>query len=248
MAPLLRAELLRVVSGRSLATLAVVAFALNCLAILGNAAPTIAKLDAGSASLATVSHDLLRLGFGTLLFATLFGAILTTSEFRHGSIGRSLFIARRLERLMAAKSVAAVAGGALFGLLGAGSAVATTAVYLSARGQHLVLDQESILIVIGVFAVCVLSSLWGMLIGWIVRAQMPTLIGIMAWTLIAESAVVSLAPGVGRFLPGGAQASIYRDFANGDPVATPYGYLLFAAWIGLAAFGSVALVRRRDLA
>jgi ABC-2 type transport system permease protein len=247
-ARLFRAELLRVRSGRSLLTLVTLAVALNCLSILGNGTTQTDKLDAGKASLAGASHDLLRLGFGTLLFATLFGAILTTSEFRHGSIARSLFVAGRPERLMAAKSVAALASGVIFGLLGAGSAVATSAIYLSAHGHHLIVDQESVLIIVGVFAVCVLSALWGMLIGWIVRAQLPALIGIMAWTLIAESAIVSLAPGVGRFLPGGAQASIYRDFANGDPLATPYGYLLFLAWIGLAASVSVALVRRRDLA
>jgi ABC-2 type transport system permease protein len=246
-ARLFRAELLRVVSGRSLLTLAILAVALNCLAILGNGASQADTLDAGTSSLAGASHELLRLGFGALLFATLFGAILTTSEFRHGSIARSLFVSGRPERLMAAKSVAALASGVIFGILGAGSALATSAIYLSSRGHHLVLDQESVLIIVGVFAVCVLSALWGMLIGWVVRAQLPALIGIMAWTLIAESAIVSLAPGVGRFLPGGAQTSIYRDFANGDPLATPYGYLLFLSWIGLAAFVSVVLVRRKDL-
>lgn len=248
MARLFRAELLRVRSGRTLLVLAIIAVALNVLSILGNGATAVTELDAGTTSVGGVSHDLLRLGFGALLFATLSGAILTTGEFRHGSIGRSLFVAGRPERLMAAKAVAAVASGAFFGLLGVGSAIATSAIYLSARGEQLVLDGESVLILVGVFAVCVLSAVWGMLIGWIVRAQLPTLLGIMAWTLIAESAVIALAPGIGRWLPGGAQASIYRDFDAFDAIATPLGYVLFLAWIGVAALVSVVLVRRRDLA
>jgi hypothetical protein len=69
----------------------------------------------------------------------------------------------------------------------------------------------------------------------------------MAWTLIAESAAIALAPEVGRFLPGGAQASIYRDIAS-HPLPTAWGYVLFLGWIAVAAAASLELVRRRDLA
>jgi ABC-2 type transport system permease protein len=245
---LLRAELLRTISGRSLAILAGIALALNALSIIGNGATKVDALEAGAATGAAVSHDLLRLGFGALLFATLFGAVMTTSEFRHGSIGRSLSVSGRAERLMSAKAGAALTAGALFGVIGAGSALLTSSIYLSASGYSLVLDRESVLILTGVFGVCVLSALWGSTIGWVVRSQVPTLVGIMAWTLVAEGAVIALAPGVGRFLPGGAQASIYRDFGTGDPLSTPLGYLLFAGWIAAAAVVAISLIRNRDLA
>jgi hypothetical protein len=246
-ARLLRAELLRVASGRSLLVLAGIATVLNVLSIVGNGATKVDALEDGTITAAAASHDLLRLGFGALLFATLFGAVMTTSEFRHGSIARSVSVSGRAERLMSAKAGAALCAGALFGLIGAGTALVSSAIYLSASGHGLVVDGESALILTGVFAVCVLSALWGTAIGWVVRSQVPTLIGIMAWTLVAEGAVIALAPGVGRFLPGGAQASIYRDFDTGDPLSTPLGYLLFAAWIAAATFAAVALIRRRDL-
>jgi len=245
---LLRAELLRVVSGRSLLVLALIALLLNALSIVGNGAAQVDDVQAGHATVAVASHDLLRLGFGALLFATLFGAMLTTGEFRHGSIARSLHLAGRPERLMSAKAVAALLAGVVFGVVGAGSALLTSAVYLSLRGQSIVLDGESLLVVLGVFAVCVLSALWGMTIGWVVRSQIAALVGIMAWTLVAEGAIIALAPEVGRYLPGGAQASIIRDFGTGDPLSTPLGYLLFAGWIAAMAAVAVSLVRRRDLA
>jgi ABC-2 type transport system permease protein len=244
---LLRAELLRAASGRTLVTLAVIAVALNALSIVGNGSAKLDALEAGATSAAGVSHELLGLGFGALLFATLFGAFLTTGEFRHGSVARSLIVARRPERLMSAKAGAAVVAGVLFGLLGAGSALLTTAIVMSANGASLVLDRESVLVLTGIVAVCVLSALWGSALGWIVRSQLPTLIGIMAWTLIAEGAIISLAPGVGRFLPGGAQSSIVRDFDTGDPLSTPLGYLLFAGWIAAASVLAVSLMRRRDV-
>jgi len=246
-ARLLRAELLRAASGRAFATLAAIAVILNALSIVGNASTKLDAMRAGQTSAAGVSHELLGLGFGALLFATLFGAVMTTGEFRHGSIARSLSLARRSERLIAAKAGAALAAGAIFGVLGAGSALVTTAIVLSANDASLVLDRESMLVITGVVAVCVLSALWGSALGWIVRSQVPTLIGIMAWTLIAEGAIISLAPEVGRFLPGGAQSSIVRDFDTGDPLSTPLGYLLFAAWIAAAATLAVSLMRRRDV-
>jgi ABC-2 type transport system permease protein len=248
MASLLRAELLRSVSGRVLALLLLIAFLLNSLSIVGNSGTAVDALRAGQLTLTEVSHDLVRLGFGALLFSSLFGALLTTSEFRHGSIARSLFMAGRPERLIVAKSVVALVTGIAFGLAAVGSAVVASAIVLDLRGAELVFDRESALIVIGVFAVTVLSTLWGMLIGWLVRSQTAALAGILVWTLIVESAIIALAPEVGRFLPGGAQASIYRDFGTGDPLATPWGYAVFVGWIALAAAASIAAVRRRDLA
>jgi hypothetical protein len=106
---------------------------------------------------------------------------------------------------MAAKLVASGIGGIAFGLAAAASTVLSSALILEMSGEQLVWDDESRLIVVGVFAVSALAAPWGMLIGWIVRSPVAALAGIMAWTLIAESAIIALAPDVGRFLPGGAQ-------------------------------------------
>jgi hypothetical protein len=93
MARLCKAELLRITGGRLLAGLLVTAVALTALSIWGNSAAQLDAVDAGRTTMARASHELLRLGFGALLFATVFGALLTTSEFRHGSIARSLSFA-----------------------------------------------------------------------------------------------------------------------------------------------------------
>ena len=67
----------------------------------------------------------------------------------------------------------------------------------------------------------------GMLLGWIVRSQTAALAGVMAYSLIAETAVFVLAPNVARFLPGGAQSSIYRS-PDDALLATHWGYAVFA--------------------
>ncbi len=249
MASLLRAQLLRTVSGRALGALLLIAVLLNALAILGASAAEVDAVRAGQLTLTEASHNVVRLGFGALLFSSLFGALLTTSEFRHGSIARSLFVSGRPERLIAAKWAAALAAGVAFGVAAVASAILASAIVLEARGQQLLFDGESTRILIGVFAATALAAPWGMLIGWVVRSQTATLVGLLAWTAVAEPAVNSLAPALGRFLPGGAQAAIYRGFEEGDlVVSTPGGYLLFAGWLALAATASVLLVRKRDLA
>jgi ABC-2 type transport system permease protein len=148
---------------------------------------------------------------------------------------------------MASKAVASLVGGAAFGIAGAASAYGASAVVLRFHGEHLVFDGESLLIVLGVFAVCALAAPWGMLIGWIVRSQTGALGGIMAYTLIAESAIIALSPSVGRFLPGGAESSIFRDFASGETLGWPWGFVLFTGWIALAAVAATLISRRRDL-
>jgi hypothetical protein len=247
MASLLRAELLRAVSGRVLAGLLLAALVLNGLAIFGAGVREIDALPAGEQTLADLSHDLLRLGFGAVLQASLFGVLITTSEFRHGSIGRSLHLAGRPERLMAAKFAAALAGGLAFGTFAVASAAITATLVLRARGLDLVLDRESVLTLTGVFAATVLAAPWGMLLGWIVRAQTAALGGLVGYTLIAETALFVLVPDVARFLPGGAQSAIYRS-PDDALLATHWGYVLFGGWIALAAAVAVVLVRRRDLA
>lgn len=243
----LRAELLRVGSGRVLAALLLVAAFLDAVSIAGNGGRQVDAVHAGTATVAAASHDLLRLGFGALLFATVHGVVLATSEFRSGSVIRSSFNAGAPERLLAAKALVALVSGAAFGVAAVASAIAASALVLAVHGEHLVLDAESARIAAGVFAVCALAGPWGVLIGWVVRAQVSAIVGIMAWTLVAESAVVALAPAIGRFLPGGAQASMYRD-AGGDALSWPWGFVLFAGWLALAAVAAVALERRRDLA
>jgi hypothetical protein len=249
MGSLLRAELLRTVSGRALGGLLLIAVLLNAIAIFGASVAEIDAVRAGQLTLTDASHSLVRLGFGALLFSSLFGALLTTSEFRSGSVARSLFVSERPERLIAAKWVAALVTGLVFGVAAVASAVVTSAIVLEARGEQLLLDRESILIMVGVFAATTLAAPWGMLIGWVVRAQTATLVGLLAWTAIAEPAVNGLVPELGRFLPGGAQTAIYRGFDAGDAaVSTPAGYLLFAGWLAVAATAAVLLARRRDLA
>lgn len=241
------AECLRARSGWRLPGLLALALFLDSLSIVGTASTQLDKLHTGALDPAGVSNSLLRLGFGGLLFATIFGVLLSTAEFRCGSIARSAQAAGGATRLLPVKIVVASLAGTLFGLLAASGALLATGLVLTSRHAPFVINGETWYSALGVIAVSTLGCAWGALLGWLGRTQVATLLAVIAWTLLAEPAVLAAVPSVGRFLPGGAQTSIYRDFANPHTLATQWGYLLFGGWLALAACGAVVSNRRRDL-
>ena len=241
------AEWLRARSGWRLPGLLFLAVFLDSLSIVGTASKQLGKLHDGTLDPAELTNSLLRLGFGALLFATIFGVLLCTAEFRCGSIARSARAAGGTTRLLLVKIVVALVAGTLFGLLAAGGALLTTRLVLANRHAPFLVNSETWYSAIGVAAVSMLSCAWGTLLGWLGRAQVATLLAVITWTLLAEPAVFAAGPSVGRFLPGGAQTSIYRDFTNPHTLATQWGYVLFCGWLALAAGGAVVSGRKRDL-
>jgi ABC-2 type transport system permease protein len=241
------ADLLRARSGWRLPGLLFVAVFLDSLSIVGTASTQLDKLHAGTLDPAELTNSLLRLGFGGLLFATIFGVLLCTAEFRCGSIARSARAAGGPGRLLLVKVAVALAAGTLFGLLASGGALLTTGIVLTSRHAPFVVNGETWYSAIGVLAVSTLGCSWGALLGWLGRAQVATLLAVIAWTLLAEPTVLAAVPSVGRFLPGGAQTSIYRDFSNPHTLATHWGYLLFCGWLALAAGAATVSNRKRDL-
>lgn len=242
------AELLRARSGWRLWGLLFMALWLDSLSIVGNASKKLAALQAGAADSATVSNELVQLGFGALLFATLFGVLQSTTEFRYGSVGRSALSAGGPGRLLAVKAAVGLVVGAVFGLVAAAGAAAAAAITLRVHHFSFVLDRTTVLSIVGVFVVCTLATAWGVLLGWLGRSQVGTLLAVVAWTLLAEPAIFAIVPRVGRFLPGGAQTSIYRDFSSPWTLPTHWGLLLFLGWLALAGAGCAATIRTRDLA
>jgi len=241
------AELLKARSDKTVALLVGMATFLDVLSILGNGSKAAQRLARGATTATAVSHELVRLSFANLLFVTLFGAILVTSEYRNGAISRTVLLARNRIDIVVAKAGVSALVGFLFGLCGVVTSLAASALEMHRIGQRLVLDRESFIICLGILIVCVFSGPWGTFIGWIVRNQVVTVVGVLVWVLIAESAIINFAPSIGRFLPGGAQAAIYRDTATAQVLSMPIGIVLFAAWITAAGWLAAHLLERRDL-
>lgn len=242
----MRSELLKARSGWLLAALLLTATLLDVVSILGTAGTIHRDLAAGHTTLAAGSHDIVRLGFANLLFATLFGVLMVTGEYRTGTVSRSFLIARSREDVLGAKAVVSLAVGALFGLAGAGTGLLAGWLALGARGDHLAVDRETWLICLGVVLVSTLAGPWGTFLGWVIRSQVPAVIATIVWTLVVESAVSAWLPDVARYLPGGAEAAVYRDTTT-EVLSMPWGVVLFLGWLTLGAAVSERLLRHRDV-
>jgi len=179
----------------------------------------------------------------------LLGAIGATGEWRHRTITSSLFAAPDRTRFMAAKLIAYAVAGAVLSVIVTLVVAAVGAVLLSATDAP----------VLGVGAL--LEGLWrntltaallaafGGAVGFAVRNQVVTIVGLLVMLFAVSPALVGLAPDVARFEPTfGAPVGIAEgDFGDTDALPTGLAVVVELAWIaGVAALGLFAL-RTRDV-
>lgn len=240
----LHSEALKARSGSMLLGCALAACLLDAISMLGTAS----RAGAGHPSAAQLTHDLAYLTVGSVLVSLVFGVLIVTNEYRHLTIGRTILLARRRDHVLAAKAIVAGAGG---GAIAAAAIVSGLLVMHAAvrriTGEGAVLDRETVLIVCGIVIASALAAAWGTVVGWVVRHQAGALLLSLAWTLGVDNALLTLAPGLGRLLPGGAEAAIYRD-PTPHLLSMPLGLVVYTTWLLAAAAGARALLQRRDVA
>ena len=108
--------------------------------------------------------------------------------------------------MLAAKAAASLLAGVALGLVGVALGFGIGAVALHARGVPFALTggQTALLIGGGLAAV----ALWGMIgvaVGAIVRSQVGTIVGLLAWGLIVDGLLFPFVPSVGRYSPNRAE-------------------------------------------
>ena len=187
-------------------------------------------------------------GWGEVLgaiFAGLLGAISFTGEVRHGTIRPTLLATPRRGRVVAAKCLTGAVAGLVFGVVATSVAAVTGRITLAVRGFDVALDGgDYVLFIAGGAASAALWAVIGVGVGAIVRSQVPTIVGLLAWLLFVEGVLVDNAPGVGRFAPGAVGQSL--SGLHPDTLLAPaLGALLLAVYATSAvAAGTVATVRR----
>ena len=186
------------------------------------------------------------MGWGAVLgtvFSGLLGAVMFTSEVRHGTIRPTFAVTPRRGRVIGAKALASMAVGAAFGLLGTLLAVLAGRFALSVRGLPVATDTGNyVLLVLGSALSGALFGVVGLGLGAMVRGQVPAVVGLLAWTLFLEGQVVANIPAVGRLLPSAAAQAM--SGLNADRLLSPVvaGAILAlygAAFAGGAVYATV---------
>jgi ABC-2 type transport system permease protein len=253
MLPLFRAEFLKLRSTRTALGLLIAALVVSLVpAILVMALVDKATLLDGGTVFAALGLTMVP------MLTLVFGILGMTNEYRHGTITYTYLSAPRRGFVILVKLVS-------YGLVGAAVMAVTGLLVIVAIGavaaiRHFsVTDMEgfqaSSLGTLGNVALFVatvgLMTAFGVALGALLRAQVPTVAGTLIWALFIEGIVVALKPGIGKYLPFEAFSQLTFGMGGETPgvtmLARPQAFLLSIAYIAAVSVGAIYLSMRRDV-
>jgi ABC-type transport system involved in multi-copper enzyme maturation permease subunit len=183
------------------------------------------------------------------LFSALLGALSITSEFRTGTIRPTLLSRPRRGVVLSAKVVCSLAAGAVAGVLATATAAGVGGVGLAARGLSVEVTAPDVgqLVVGGLVA----GALWaaiGLGVGTIVRAQVPTVVGLFVWLLFVENLLAGDLPTAHKYAPGALAQSLAGSTRDAVLTSAPLAAALLIAYTVVAAIIGATALSRRDVA
>jgi ABC-2 type transport system permease protein len=236
---LLRAELLKLrTTPRTVVGLILPLLAIVVLGAVGN-------ITGNDSNRPALVGDILDVAGFADVIAFVLGVLIVTWEFRHNTIAGTFMVEPRRERVVTAKTVAAMITGALLSVIAIALALSITYVWVGG-------DPGVSFDIWGRAARMVAAAaLWGAIgvgLGAIIRGQALAIVLGFVWLLIVESLVVGLWDSVGRYLPGqvinelaGHTAGSNAQIAVGGAVALSLAYTLAIVLVG------AGLTVRRDV-
>jgi hypothetical protein len=187
--------------------------------------------------------------FAPSIFALLLGMLLVTSEFRHGTIERTLLVTPRRNRMLAMKLTTGAAVGFLLMLVALVMTIAIAVVWLGILDVPLELDdiaRAAGRALVGL----TLAGLLGAAVGGAVHSQVGALVGALVWLFVAEPLMWVLLgvldlDGIAEYLPA---AWFYGISDSGEgrkefPVFLAVGL----AYVAFATALAVLRTNRRDI-
>ncbi len=192
-----------------------------------------------------------------LVIPLLFGALLATTEWRHGTLTPTVLAQPRRGIVLAAKAIVAAAMGVVYGVVGLVGSVGLGAPVLAALGEPTALGEpEVIAVLLRTLLATALWSLLGLGLGALLTSQIAAIVIVLAFTQFVEpilrlvASVWEWSASIGRFLPGSATdalvgAGILSSLGALDPSvpsATVDALLWWQGGLVLAALAAVLLV------
>ena len=191
------------------------------------------------------------------VFPVIVGAMSVTGEYRHQTITPTFLAEPRRGRVLAAKLLASVPMGVLYGVTAVAVTVALGAGVLAAMGGDPMLGEPEVLRTALYSALALLIwTVVGVGFGAALKNQVVAIVVILAFTQLVEPVLrmaFSMIDGmedVGRWLPGSAGeaiagSSFYNVSGLGDLLSRWQGVVVLLAYgLGLAAIGRFTTFRR----
>src|SRR4051794_5823612 len=251
MTALVKAEILKLRTGRMSAGLGLATLGLVALTVVATV-PTVGHDDAVSLHDRSLLARVVGVGLGVPeVLMLLLGVLSVTQEFRYGTASSTFLVTPRRGDVLAAKALGLtlvslpVTAATLLVSFGVGIPL------IRSRHGNVTAGAELSQVVAAAFVVLAVFGVIGVAIGALVRNQIAAVVAVLVWMLAVESIVTSAYPVVGRWTPAGSAFGLLQLGAalttKGSLLAAPIGGLVlvtYGAVVGILAF---VVTPRRDV-
>ena len=194
---------------------------------------------------ARLARDVVGVAGTSLLFATLIGVLIATTEYRHGTITLTFLAAPVREKVIAAKTAAAVIASALLVLPAVVVSVGIAQIWVGGRADYHFGSYEYELVG-RLFLGAAIVAMLGVFIGASLTRQLGAIILVLGWLFFFENALSGLFPGTTDYLAGPSIGGILGDGGSDSP-SFGHSLVVISAYLGGLGAVAVALTRRRDI-
>ena len=192
---------------------------------------------------------------GNSVIVLVVGLLVMTTEFRHGTIGRTLQITPRRSLVLASKLGVGVAYA--FAFFVAGLALVVAAVLLAGvlRDVGLEIGANSVRALWHGALGLALTAIFGVALGALIRSQVVAVAVTLVWVFVAENLINAFVPGLGRWLPFQALQAVFLSdevlatMPEGmlSPLAPTAALTVFLGYVAVASLAALAALRYRDV-
>jgi ABC-2 type transport system permease protein len=177
------------------------------------------------------------------------GILLTAGEFRHGTVTSTFLVTPRRAPVVAAKLAAGAIVGAVLSVVASVLTLAVALPWLAAKDVHVsLLGGDVVPVLLGAGASTILYAMIGVGVGFVLRNQTTAIVVALIWVMVVEGLLVGFVPAFGRWLPGGAAASLSGVASlHGDLLPMWAAALVFAAYAAAFAMAGTRAIVDHDI-
>lgn len=187
------------------------------------------------------------------IFPLIVGVLVVTTEFRHGTIGRTLQLVPSRLTVLSWKLAAGAAYAVLFTLVSLVLTAFLLVVLAMVEGVTLSWGSEGWTALWQVFVGMILPALLGVAVGALLRSQVMAVTAVLVWVFVVEN-LAMLLPDVAPWLPFQALNSVFLTEETRAQMPPNIDYLepgvalaVFLAYVVAFTALAASLMRKRDV-